>query len=161
MQEEVENRTVNFAVRSTKVTAKGLYKLVRAYIRHKKRKAAEKKLTPEQGEKSVKELIGQGQGVSSMPIGEDLREFKRCANRYGVDFAIVKDKSNNPPVHTVFFKARDADAIELVLKDYGDILMKKGKTADRASVLEKLNKYKEQVKNTPRKDKEKRKDIER
>ena len=64
MQEEVENRTVNFAVRSTKVTAKGLYKLVRAYIRHKKRKAAEKKLTPEQGEKSVKELIGQGQGVS-------------------------------------------------------------------------------------------------
>ena len=99
--------------------------------------------------------------IKSIPIGEELRDFKRCANKYGVDFAIVKDKTNNPPVHTVFFKARDADAIELVLKDYGDILMKKGKITDKASVLEKLHKYKEQVKNTPRKDKEKRKDIER
>lgn len=161
MQEEVENRSVNFAVKSAKVTAKVLYRALRAYVRHVKKKSAEKKMTPEQGEKSVKELIGQGQGVASIPIGEELRDFKRCANKYGVDFAIVKDKTNNPPVHTVFFKARDADAIELVLKDYGDILMKKGKITDKASVLEKLHKYKEQVKNTPRKDKEKRKDIER
>lgn len=161
MQEEVENKTVNLVVNTTKLSAKTLYRALRAYLRYRKSKSYEKKADPVKGKQSVKELIGQGQGVASIPIGEELRNFKRCANKYGVDFAIVKDKTNNPPVHTVFFKARDADAIELVLKDYGDILMKKGKITDKASVLEKLHKYKEQVKNTPRKDKEKRKDIER
>lgn len=167
MQEEVENKTVNLAVKTGKVTAKGLWKALVLYVRHCKKKNAEKKIeeeSPIKGEQSVKELIGQNQGVSSMDVGDSgIKDFKKIANKYGVDFAIVKDKEQNPPRYTVFFKARDADAITMVLKEYADkqTKRKKSQEKERPSILKKLKKYKEKVAATPRKSIEKRKEQER
>lgn len=169
MQEEIENKSVNLAVKSTKVSAVVLYKGLRAFYNHCKQKAAQKnaqkKLAedePIKGEQSVKELIGQGQGVSSMPIGDKgIRDFKKICNKYGVDFAIVKDKNENPPVYTVFFKAKDADAIASVLKEYSAKQMKKQQKKEHPSILEKLKKFKDVVSKTPKKEKERRKEHER
>ena len=167
MQEEVEQKSVNLAVKSSKVTVQVLYKGLKAFINHQKRKAAMKaaeKDEPIKGEQSVKELIGQGQGVSSMPIDDDgIKDFKKICNKYGVDFAIVKDKDVDPPKYTVFFKARDADAITQVLKEYAAKQTKRKKAAEkeRPSILQKLKKFKEKVASMPRKDKEKRKEMER
>lgn len=164
MQEEVEHKTVNLAVRSSKVTAQVLYKGLKAFIEQQKRKAAMKaadKDEPIKGEQSVKELVGQGQGVSSMPIGDDgIKDFKKICNKYGVDFAVVKDKTVEPPQFTVFFKAKDADAITQVLKEYSAKQMKKKQKAEtkKPSILDKLKKFKDIVAKTPRKDKEKRKE---
>ena len=99
-----------------------------------------------------------------MEIGDaGIRDFKRIANKYGVDFAIVKDKNENPPKYKVFFKAKDADAITSVLKEYSDRLSKRKKEAgkERPSILNKLKKFKEIVANTPLKHREKRKEQER
>ena len=167
VNEDVENRVINLAVRSTRITAGDLYKALRAYMRHihnKKqlRQAAKDSVT--KGKQSVKELVGQGQGVSSMEIGDSgIRDFKRIANKYGVDFVIVKDKNEDPPKYTVFFKAKDADAITSVLKEYSDRLNKRKKEAgkERPSILNKLKKFKEIVANTPLKHREKRKEQER
>ena len=164
MQEEVEHKSVNLAVRSSKVTAQVLYKGLKAFIEHQKRKAAMKaadKDEPIKGEQSVKELVGQGQGVSSMPIGDDgIKDFKKICNKYGVDFAVVKDKTVEPPQFTVFFKAKDADAITQVLKEYSAKQMKKKQKAEtkKPSILDKLKKFKDIVAKTPRKDKEKKKE---
>ena len=164
MQEEVEQKTVNLAVRSSKVTAQVLYKGLKAFINHQKRKAAMKAIEkdePIKGEQSVKELIGQGQGVSSMPIDDDgIKDFKKICNKYGVDFAVVKDKTVEPPQFTVFFKAKDADAITQVLKEYSAKQVKKKQKAEtkKPSILDKLKKFKDIVAKTPRKDKEKRKE---
>lgn len=165
MQEEVENKSVNLAVKSTKVSAVVLYKGLRAFINHQKQKATQKNNKveePVKGKQSVKELIGQGQGVSSMPIGDKgIRDFKRICKKYGVDFAIVKDKNENPPVYTVFFKAKDADAIAGVLKEYSAKQMKKQEKKERPSILEKLKKFKDVVSKAPKKEKERRKEHER
>ena len=167
MQEEVENKTVNFAVRTTKVSLKLLIRALVAYNRHRRNKKQLKQAAKNQGTKgkqSVKELIGKDQGVSSMEIGDSgIRDFKKLANKYGVDFAIVKDKTVDPPKFTVFFKARDADAITQVLKEYTAKQTKRKKTTEkeRPSILQKLKKFKEIVANTPRKSKEKRKEMER
>ena len=162
MQEEVEHKTVNLAVKSSKVTAQTLYKGLKAFINHQKKKAAERaaeKDSPMQGEQSVKELIGQGQGVSSIPIDDKgVKDFKKICNKYGVDFAVVKDKSQDPPQFTVFFKAKDADAITQVLKDYSAKKVKQKERLERPSILDKLKKFKDIVAKTPRKDKEKRKE---
>ena len=159
MQEEVEHKTVNLAVKSSKVTAQVLYKGLKAFINHQKRKAAERaveKDEPVKGEQSVKELIGQGQGVSSMPIDDGgVKDFKKLCNKYGVDFAIVKDKTQDPPQFTVFFKAKDADAITQVLKEYSAKQMKKQQKQEKPSVLDKLKKFKYIVAKTPRKEKRK------
>lgn len=165
MHEEVSDKTVNLAVRTGKVTVRTLVQALKAYIRHRRNKSANKKIeknTPVQGKQSVKELIKQGQGVSSAEIGDEgIKDFKRIANKYGVDFAIVKDKAKDPPVYTVFFKAKDADAITQVLKEYSAKQVKRKKTATRPSVLQKLKKFKEIVAKTPRKEKEKKKEHER
>ena len=162
MQEEVENKTVNLAVKTSKVTAQVLYKGLKDFINHQKKKQtmkAEQKNEPVKGEQSVKELIGQGQGVSSMPIGDvGVKDFKKICNKYGVDFAIVKDKTQDPPQFTVFFKAKDADAITQVLKEYTAKQMKKQQRQMKPSILEKLKKFKDIVAKTPRKEKEKRKE---
>ena len=114
------------------------------------------------GKQSVKELVGQGQGVSSMDIGDSgIRDFKKIANKYGVDFAVVKDRTVEPPQFTVFFKAKDADAITQVLKEYSAKQMKKQQKQqkqEKPSVLDKLKKFKDIVAKTPSKEKEKRKE---
>ena len=164
MQEEVENKTVNLAIRSSKVTAQVLYKGLKAFVNHQKQKAAKKAATkdePIKGEQSVKELIGQGQGVSSLPIGDEgVKDFKKICNKYGVDFAVLKDKTVEPPLYTVFFKAKDVDAITQVLKEYSANQVKKKQKAatKKPSILDKLKKFKEIVAKTPRKDKEKKKE---
>lgn len=167
MQEEVENKSVQLAVKTTKVTLRVLLKALQAYVRNHRNKKQLKEASKDEtikGKQTVKELIGQGQGVSSMEIGDSgIRDFKKIANKYGVDFAIVKDKAEDPPKFTVFFKARDADAITQVLKEYAVKQTKRKKTneKERPSVLFKLKLFKEKVAAMPRKDKEKRKEMER
>ena len=77
------------------------------------------KLHPEHGQMSVKQLIRKDQGAQSVDIdGSGLGGFKKIANKYGVDFAIVKSKESDQPKFTVFFKARDADAITAIVNEY-------------------------------------------
>ena len=167
MEEEVSKKTVNLAWQTTKLSVRGIYKYVKAYLEQlekdkAKRKAA--KNTPIKGKQTVKQLVGQGQGVSSMEIGDSgIRDFKRIANKYGVDFAITKDKTVDPPKYTVFFKAKDADAITSVLKEYAakQTKRKKSMEKDRPSILQKLKKFKELVASMPKKAKEKIKEPER
>ena len=161
MQEEVENKTVNLAIKTAKISVRVLYKGLKAFMNHQKKKAVQKD-SPLIGEQSVKELIGQGQGVSSMPIGDSgVKDFKKTCNKYGVDFAIVRDKVADPPQYTVFFKAKDADAITNVLKEYATKQMRKQQKKQRPSILEKLKKFKDIVAKTPKKEKERRKEQER
>ena len=153
MNEQVSDQTVRLAIRTGKVTLRLLLRALAAWHRNHQRKKDVNRMAKDtpHGKQSVKELVGQGQGVSSMEVGDSgIRDFKKIANKYGVDFAIVKDKDVDPPKYTVFFKARDADAITQVLKEYAAKQTKRKKAAE-----------KEKVASMPRKDKEKRKEMER
>ena len=109
------------------------------------------KIHPTKGKQSIKTLVRQGQGVSSIPLADEgLKDFQKIAKKYGVDFAVVKDKKADPPVYTIFFKAKDMDVITKILQDYADKQVKKG-SMERPSVLEKLKKFKEIVAAIPRK----------
>jgi len=146
--EEVSKESIRFAYNTTRVTVRGLLRiLAKTYKMHKEHKDRTGK-----GQQTVKQLIKQGQGATSMEVsGESLREFKKIANRYGVDFAIVKNKTADKPRYTVFFKAKDTDAITAVLNEYAGKVVKKNKTQERPSVLEKLRVLKAEVARIPRK----------
>ena len=70
MQEEVENRTVSLAIRSSKLTADVLKKAITKYLAYRKEKSKAKAVTKPTGKQTVKELIGQNQGVSNIEITE-------------------------------------------------------------------------------------------
>ncbi len=151
MNEEVSQKTVRFAINTGKVTGRVLWNCLKAYLRHRQNK----KLTAGKGEQSVKQLVKQGQGASSMEVsGESIRSFKRIANKYGVDFAIVKDKTADPPRYTCFFKAKDMDAITAVVKEYSAKVVKL-QAKPKPSLLKELKKLKDEIAKAPRKVKEK------
>ena len=117
MQEEVESRTVNLAVTTTKLAARTVIAAGLMYLRHREKVKGQKASEIPSGKQSVKDLIGQNQGVSSIDIAKtDLRGFEGVARKYGVDYAIRKDRSVIPPKYLVFFKARDADALTAAFK---------------------------------------------
>ena len=129
MQEEVENRTVNLAISTTKLTGRTILNAYRLWKSHhnaaKAKNAAEmaKEDTTPHGKQTIQELIGQNQGVSSIDIqNTNIRDFEKIANKYGVDYAITRDKSVTPPKYMVFFKARDADALTAAFAEYKELV---------------------------------------
>ena len=124
MQEEVENRTLTLVVSGTKFTGRLFKAAISKYMAHRREKKLEKQrsrdspVTPK-GKQTVKQLIGQNQGVSNIEINDpSIRDFERIARKYGVDYAVKKDRSASPPKYLIFFKARDADALTAAFSEY-------------------------------------------
>lgn len=139
MQEEIENRTVTLIISAVKLTARELKAGMDKYLSEKKSKAMEKaRAAPEKpsGKQTVRQLIGQNQGVSNIEITErNIKGFDRVARKYGVDYAIKKDKTGEIPRYLVFFKARDADALTAAFTEYTG---KKAKAKEKPSVIRML-----------------------
>jgi len=113
------------------------------------KKVMDKLTTPEnycgKGKQTVKQLVGQGHGVTNIEISDkNIKSFESIARKYGVDFAVVKDASENPPKHLVFFKARDTDAIAAAFKEYSAKQL--AKSAEKPSLLGMLRDLMEKVK---------------
>lgn len=166
MQEEVENRTLTLVVSGTKFTGRLFKAAISKYMAHRREKKLVKQrsrdspVTPK-GKQTVKQLIGQNQGVSNIEINDpSIKDFERIARKYGVDYAVKKDRSASQPKYLIFFKARDADALTAAFSEYTQKKVKKADRSERPSVLEKLAQFKELLKNTVV-DRSRRKELER
>ena len=146
MLEEVENRAVTLVISATKLTGRLLKAAILKYLASRKEKRLQKaRAAPEKptGKQTVKQLIGQNQGVSNIEITDsNIKSFERVARKYNVDFAVKKDKTTAPPKYVVFFKGRDADAVAQAFKEfvYGN-----EKRKSRTSVREKLKRFRDAV----------------
>ena len=124
MQEEVTQKTIALVIKTSKLSASVLKAAMRIYLNHQKQKSQKS-----HGKTSVKKLVGEGVGVSSIEVTDsNIKSFERVARKYNVDFAVKKD--------------RDADALSQAFKEfvYGNE-KKKGRT----SVREKLKHFREAV----------------
>lgn len=108
MQEEIDNRTVTLAISAAKLTGRVLKAAIVKYLAHCKVKKVEKPKEVDvipRGKQSVRGLVGQNQGVSNIEItNKNIRGFERVARKYGVDYALKKDRSVAPPKYLVFLK---------------------------------------------------------
>ena len=130
LQEEVEQKTFNIVVSTTKLTARTILNAGRTAIQQYQAKMAG-------GKQSVRMLLRQNRGVSSVEIDKtNIKGFERYAKKYGIDYAIRKDSSEVPPRYLVFFKAPDVEAFNAAFKEYSASLLSK---TMRPSVLEKLH----------------------
>ena len=140
MQEEVESRTVTLAISTTKLTGRVLKSAMAKYLAHLKAKKAAKTTVKPAGRQTVKELVGQNQGVSNIEVSDsNIKSFDRVARKYGVDYAIKKDKTGDIPKYLVFFKARDADALTAAFSEFSN---KVEKAKEKHSVIKKLREFK-------------------
>lgn len=151
MQEEVENKTLTLIVNGGKFTGRLLKAAISKYMAHLKEAKVEKRRKREtpvvhRGKQTVKQLTRQNQGVSNIDIQDkEIRQFERIARKYGVDYAVKKDRSTSPPKYMIFFKGRDADAITAAFQE---CMGRKLRRETRPSVLERLEQYKDMARNT-------------
>ena len=134
LQEEVEQKTFNIVVSTTKLTARTILNAGRTALQQYQSKLLADKSS---GKQSVRMLLRQNRGVSSVEIDKtNIKGFERYAKKYGIDYAIRKDSSEVPPRYLVFFKAPDVEAFNAAFKEYSASLLNKD---NRPSVLAKLH----------------------
>lgn len=154
MQEEVTNKTIALVFRTTKLTAETLKKAIQMYLEYQKGKTQNN-----HGKISVKKLVGQNAGVSSIEVTDNnIKQFEKVAKKYSVDFSIKKDKTVGPPKYMVFFKGRDADVISQAFKEFVKV---NEKVKQRESVKQKLQKLVKVVAQNKKKERSREKDKDR
>jgi hypothetical protein len=143
MHEEVNEKTVALCVRTAKMTGSVLMKAISKYLQASKqkqmvkqqKKTAKRNEIP-QGKVTVKELARQNAGMVNIEITpKNIKSFEKYARKYGVNYALKKDKSKDPPVYMVFFKARDKGAINAAFREFSQSSIKK---ANKPSIRKKL-----------------------
>ena len=75
--------------------------------------------------------------------------FERYARKYGINYALKKDKSKEPPVYLVFFKGRDQDALNAAFREFSQKQIQK---ANKPSIHKRLAAYRAMM---PKKSKDK------
>lgn len=159
MQEEVENRTVNLAISTTKLTGRVLLAAFRKYLQHRAKMKAGNAAEVPHGEMTVEQLVGQGKGAQQMDIANSgIKDFQRILDTYGVDYALRKDVTQNPPRYMVFFKAQDTDVLTSAFREYSAKLRHKEK---RPSVRKTLEQSKGLAQEVPGRVREKKQERER
>ena len=147
MQEDVQHRSATLIIKGAKLTEQTLRSAIKKLLASQKSGSRAKNVrsttTITQGKQTVKQLVGQNQGVANIEItDQNIKSFERVARKYGVDFAVKKVRDETPPKYLVFFKARDADALTSAFKEYS---AKRVQKAERPSVLAQLRKMKSLV----------------
>jgi hypothetical protein len=147
VHDDISEKNVALIIKGGKLTAKLLAKAIKAFLDG--RKSDKTQVAPEnmngKGKQTVKQLTGQGVGVSNIEITDkNIKAFESVARKYGVDYALKKDVSESPPRWLVFFKGRDADALTAAFKEFSARQLKK--TADKPSIIKSLGSLMEKVK---------------
>ena len=149
MQEEVNQKTIALSMKTGKLTAQVLQAALKKYLQHR----AKGKTMLHHGQQSLKQLKKHGAALSNIEITEaNIGAFKPCAKKYGVDFALRKDKTTQPPHYVVIFKSKDADNLEQAFREFTAKTLSK---EQRPSIRKVLAAAKQKAAQQPKRAKEK------
>ena len=148
MQEEVQQKTITMSTQTAKFTAREMKQMIEKFLSYEKIKNGSS--VKHVGKQTVKQLAKQNEGMKNIEIAhETVGDFDRVARKYGIDYAIKRDRTVDPPKYLVFFKAKDNDALEAAFRDYTRKVTGKQKRKD--SIIDTLNKFKAVVREMPTK----------
>jgi hypothetical protein len=140
MQEQNTEKTVALSVKTGKMTAKVLKGAVKAFLDAQKNK----KPKIYKGKQSVKHLTRSGESLTSIEVTDkNIKSFDKTARKYGIDYALKKDITEEPPKYLVFFKAKNNDVLTMAFKEFAANELTKSK---KTPIKEKLRNLAEQVK---------------
>ena len=137
VNEHQSKELIVLAFRALKLTEDVMVKVIKAYLDSIPEKPVQ------HGKMKLKDLMQLDQGAKMMEMKADaIGGFKRIASKYNMDFAVTKDKSKDPPLYQVFFKARDEDVITKAFNEY---VAKRTKKAEKEPFKKKLDKLQEKA----------------
>ncbi len=115
MQDEVNEKVVALSIKGSKLTAEMLQKAMKALLAKGKQQIGKQP----HGKQTMRQLMKQNTGVSNIEITDgNIKAFESTAKKYGIDYALKKDATEQPPRYLVFFKGRDADVLTAAFKEF-------------------------------------------
>ena len=155
-QDHVNERNCCLVIKGGQLTAQTLALAMRAFL------AADKRVTHhpvKHGKQSVKQLATQGGKMENIQVcGKSIKEFESVAQKYAVDYAVMKDYSEETPKHLVFFKSKDAETMSAAFREYSAKQFCKDK--EKPSLMQNLLKMMGKVKAQPQLEQNKERDLE-
>ena len=139
MQEEINHKTITVYIRGAKVTAQTLKAALRAMLRAREKHrqnvqcrvaqyVQDDDVAINRGKRTLRDLQDEGSELSNIEItDENIKSFERYARKYGIDYALKKDKAADPPRYFVFFRARDVKTMDAAFKEYTEYTTKEKK----------------------------------
>ena len=124
MNDEINEKTINLAVRIGKLTADEIKKALEKVLADLAAKKESPAKTPEKpkdpelkhGKQTLKQLQKHNDGLSSIELKDpELRRLYRHMKKNNIDFAAVRDGKGK---YTLFFKGKDADVMTHAFKRY-------------------------------------------
>lgn len=154
INEEVTRQVIAVKKEALHLTAREVVKLMKMILnKAEKEKNGLKDFIAKQKPTTVKDLVKKGK-VETLELNDvDLKNLKRELNKNGVKFSIKKDLTTGNNI--IFFQAKDEKVMEQAFKEA--VAKFAGKYKQRESVINKLNRFKNKIKNMPQKDKIKEK----
>ncbi len=155
--EEVTREVIAVVKKGTIKSAREILNIIQKLWREAKgRGKGLKEFIDEKKPVRVKDLVKKGK-VETLELNDvDMKNLKRQLRRNGVKFTIKKDLSSGNNI--IFFEARNSEVMQ---RAFDSAVAKfRGREKKRESVMDKLSRFKEKVKNTPAKDKVKEKQQE-
>ena len=154
MQEEVNDKTIALSVKTAKLTGTMLKAVLRKFLEEQakaKQKSKTKSAEPKHGKQTMKQLMKQNTPLTGIEVTDgNIKSFEKVARKYGIDFSLKRDASEDPPKYIIFFKAKDIDVMTAAFKEYTkNDLKKTNKPSLRkrlAKAIETVRKHREKVK---------------
>ena len=143
MEEEVNQRVVSVSFSTGKMTAGVVARAMAGFIAAEHQRlnqhAAERSSQPKHGKIKFEQLMDMDAGADRMELEKSgLRTFDRVARKYHIDYAVKKDKTQQPPKYYVFFKSRDKDTMVTAFKEFIAFNNKKRQHEPFKKVLQKF-----------------------
>lgn len=149
----MSRRTIAVYAKAGKLTLRGLAHILRAAGR-KIQKVHHNHQTP-RSRQTVRQLMAHGEATNSIPV-EAPALFDQVARKWKVDYAFYEQE---PGKYLLFFKSRQVDAITACMSDYSRRVLGKEKSR-RVPILEQLKNAQAHVRQRPRREQERVKEIE-
>ena len=110
LQEDLEQRTVSVSIQAAKLSGRVLRAAIAAVLQ----KMEQERTMPKVGRNSMKRLTYKDPGANTIEVSGRIRSFERYARKHQVRYHIEKELGTDPPKWTVYFKANQADARQLL-----------------------------------------------
>ena len=149
MQDEVNTKVIALVIKGGRISAEVLEKALKKFVEEieKAQKQASRPKTY-RGKQSIKHLVEQNAAISNIVVTDgNIKSFEHTARKYGIDYALKKDTSEQPPRYLVFFKGRDVDVMTQAFKEFSARTIKQ---KEKPSLRQKLSRQKEQSKSQHR-----------
>ena len=140
MNDETNREVVSIVFQASKLTLEAFLEA----LEKGRNKINEIGSNEKRGHMKLNELLDKGDGVKSIELPDNgIKDFKRCASKYNVDFSIKKDKTTDPPTYYAFFKGKDTDVISQAFREF---TKKYDKKEQRRSTKEEIKEAKVEAK---------------